>query len=213
MHQEEKIGSIVSKSTFTKKSANQMQRGGGNVLALFLSLFVILSFFFYYKNFLKKYQMPSSGMTRLNKLEEDGVPEMSFQDISGKHFSIQEFSGSVVIVSFWASWCDPCVEEFPSFLRLIHHFQGKVKLVAVSADHTKNDLLNFLKAFSVEGKDYSNSLYVVWDKTALISQKFGTEVLPESYIIDSQGKLVRKVVGAENWSQSQAIEYFNSLLK
>ena len=113
-----------------------------------------------------------------------------------------------MIINFWASWCDPCVEEFPSFLKLLDHFKGRIKILAISADNNKEDIETFIKAFNGN----SENLIVMWDKEQKVAKSFGTRILPESYIIGLNNKFVRKVTGIDNWYTPQAIEFFENLL-
>ena len=161
-----------------------------------------------YDKFLSQGQQPPPGTKILNEMEKSGVPDFSLNDLSGQPVKLSQFSDKIVIVNFWASWCEPCVEEFPSLLSLIDHFKGQVILLAISADFEKVDLENFLKAF--DAKD--PSLYVMWDKDQEVAKLFGTEVLPESYIVGRERVLVRKIAGVDNWYTPDAIEFFNTLV-
>lgn len=178
----------------------------------FLVTLIVLAFlglgWLRYKNFLTKGQSPPGAIKVLDQLEEKGIPDLHFKDIYQNPLSIKDFKGKVLIINFWASWCEPCVQEFPSMLDLIHKMSGKVQILAISADYNKEDLLLFLKAFKAENNPY---FHVVWDKDQKIAKQFGTTALPESYILDRQGKLIKKVSGAENWSSPDAISYFERL--
>lgn len=162
-----------------------------------------------YRNFLYQGSLPSEGTLRLNEMEKSGVPQFSILDIHGKEISLKDFKDQIVIINFWASWCDPCVQEFPSLLRLIEHFKGKVVLLAISADHTESDLRTFLKAFKAE----ADHVYVMWDKDQSIAKKYGTQVLPESYILGYNNKLIRKIAGVDTWDSPDAITFFSSLVE
>lgn len=144
----------------------------------------------------------------LNKMEKEGVPGFSLTTIEGKPLTLDQFNGKVVILNFWASWCDPCVAEFPSLLSLIEHYKGEVVLVAVSADEKESDVQSFLKAF----KANSEHLYIAMDKDKQLAQKYGTVVLPESYIIGHDRKLIRKIAGVDDWYTPEAISYFKDLI-
>ncbi len=163
----------------------------------------------HYNAFLTQGSQAPESIRKLNLIEREGVPEFSFKDLKGKEWSLSDFKGKVVILSFWASWCDPCIEEFPSLLNLIKHFDGKVVLLAVSADNSMDELETFLKAFDAD----KPHVYISWDKARELARSFGTIVLPESYLIGVDGKLVRKVAGVEDWSDPMAIRFFDELLK
>lgn len=158
-------------------------------------------------------RLPSDGVSKvrsnLNQMETQGVPSFEGPTLAGGKFSLQETKGKVTIVSFWATWCGPCAEEFPSFVKLLKHYKGQVSLVAVSLDDHPKDVENFLKAFGgpVEG------LVVVMDPEQKISTLYGTEKLPESYILTADHKLLRKVAGSMDWASPSALGYFDEAIR
>ncbi|MCB0391655.1 MAG: TlpA family protein disulfide reductase [Bdellovibrionales bacterium] len=162
-----------------------------------------------YKDFLTQGQKPPESTQILNEISKNGVPDFELNDIKGKTIKLSDFKNKIVIVNFWASWCDPCVEEFPSLLKLLNDFKGEIVLLAISADHSEEDMNNFLKAFNAE----SPYLYVMWDKEQEVAKKYGTSVLPESYVLGYDNKLIRKVAGVDDWSSPYAKEFFESIIK
>ena len=144
----------------------------------------------------------------LNDIESKGVPNFELEDLDGNLVKLTDFKGRLVIINFWASWCQPCVDEFPTLLKLIKHFKGEVVLVAISADYTREDMTNFLRAFDVK----SPFIKILWDKEKKIATSYGTEILPETYILDSQMKLIRKIVGVDKWYNEEAIGFFEELV-
>jgi cytochrome c biogenesis protein CcmG/thiol:disulfide interchange protein DsbE len=178
------------------------------LIAVILVGSVMWFFWSKYSDFLYRGQLPTPATQILNKMEESGVPDFTINDIHQNEVKLSQFKDSIVILNFWASWCDPCIEEFPSLLQLIDKYNGKVKLIAISADNNVDDLNNFLKAFKAE----SPNLIVAWDKDQIVAKKYGTTVLPESYILGLDNKLIRKVAGVEDWSSPYAIEFFDNLI-
>lgn len=145
----------------------------------------------------------------LNELESNGIPDLQAARLDGSPFSLRSISDKVLIINFWASWCDPCVAEYPSMLKLVEHFKGEVVLMAISADQEKKDIDGFLKAFG----GLKPNVEILWDPAMSIAKKFGTSRLPESFIFYRNGKLARKVVGLENWFSPDSIEFFDGILK
>lgn len=162
-----------------------------------------------YKSFLTRGQRPPEGTLKLNAMEKNGVPDFTIKNLAGEEITLSKYKGKIVIVNFWASWCEPCVKEFPSLIRLLKQYPDELVLLAISADYTLEDLTGFAKAFKVS--EVPNFI-VMWDNEKKVADKFGTEVLPESYIIGKDGKLVRKVAGVEDWDSAMAIEFFKQLL-
>ncbi len=162
-----------------------------------------------YKTFLTQGRKPPLSAQILDRLEKTGPPNFSLPDIDGETVSLNKFRGKAIILNFWASWCDPCVAEFPSFVKLVRHFKGQVVLVGVSADYELPDIRLFLKTFKA---DHQKDVYIVWDKDEKLARQYGTFRLPESYIIDPKGRLIRKIAGVENWASSDAYGFFDDLL-
>ncbi len=176
---------------------------------LFLVGGIFLMVFFW--NHLRSYQegrnaLPISYEVTA-EMKESGARELIGKRFdNGKMFSLGELKGTPVLVSFWASWCGPCVEEFPSLINMLNHFKGQIKMVAVSADSDEEALKQFLEKFNGYHKDVVH----IWDKTLSIATSYGTEVLPESYLFQADHKLVRKFSGAERWDRPEMLSYLSS---
>ncbi|MCB9072179.1 MAG: TlpA family protein disulfide reductase [Bdellovibrionaceae bacterium] len=130
-------------------------------------------------------------------------------DLDEKKVNIANYGkGKFIIVNFWASWCEPCAEEFPSMLKLLSQFPDDIVIIALSHDTDKSDILTFGKAFNLMGVP---NLVMLWDKNLSASQAFQVNKLPESYIFGRDGLLLRKVVGTRDWANADAIGYFKML--
>ncbi|HMN69677.1 MAG TPA: TlpA disulfide reductase family protein, partial [Bdellovibrionales bacterium] len=151
---------------------------------------------------------PATTM-KLNDLERDGVPDFTLKDLSGADVSLSQFAGKIVLVNIWATWCAPCVKEFPSLQNLVKKMSGKLVVLAVSYDKNKEDIETFVKAFGGTPENF----VIVWDKERTTSPLFGTDVLPETYILSPERKLVRKIAGETSWDTPQALEFFEAVLK
>lgn len=163
----------------------------------------------FYWSFLTRGQRPSESTLILNKLEVDGAPDFSLKGLDGKTYSLKQFAGRMVLVNFWATWCPPCVKEFPSLKALVEHFNGKLVVLAVSHDRDREDIDSFVKAFGSLPKDF----IILWDQAGEKTAKlFGTDVLPETYVISQEGKLLRKIAGEAAYSEPMAIQYFEDLM-
>ena len=160
------------------------------------------------KQYFKK-NTPNYTKEFLTQMETAGAPNFNLPFVESGMFSLDSLKGQVTIVNFWATWCAPCVEEFPSMLKLLEKFPNDVRIVAVTVDEEKNDILSFLKAFSV---DHPN-LIVVRDVDRAVTEKWGTIKLPESYILDRDHKLVKKVAKSEDWANPLVFQYFEDIIK
>lgn len=146
----------------------------------------------------------------VQNLETSGLPSVELHNFfNNSVISTDSLKGSVVIVNFWASWCAPCVEEVPSLIKLINKYNGKVKLLAISGDSSKQDIEIFLKSFP--GLKAEN-ITVVWDENRSLMKMFSIARLPESYIFSQDLKLQKKVVGTIDWYTEDAQKYIEALV-
>ena len=179
-------------------------------VSVVLILLAVLAFLMYkYWEFLTRGMSPPPSTQMLTKMEQVGVPDFALPNLGGKTIHLSDFNGRSVIVNFWASWCAPCVKEFPSLKRLVEKLDGKLIVIAISADNQRADLESFLEAF---GKT-PDGFIVVWDKDRKISAEYGSESFPESYILSPDHRLVRKVAGVEQWDSPNAMDFFKGFVK
>jgi peroxiredoxin len=134
----------------------------------------------------------------------DSAPDFTITADNGQTVSMHDFKGKVLVLNFWASWCQPCIQETPSLSALAQQFAGKgVVVLGVSVDKDQKAYDSFIRRFrpafltAREGK---------------LHEDYGTYMYPETYIIDAKGKVVKKIAEAADWSDPQVISYINSLL-
>lgn|GEM_PF-2182881 len=142
------------------------------------------------------------------------VPNIKFDSLTkdGVSYDMEKDLNTLKVVNFWASWCEPCVEEFSSFARLLEQLDGEVTFVGVSEDKTIKDAKDFLKAFDADFQNLEN-VHFGFDFEKKDSSNYGLLALPESFIINSENKLVRRVSGFEQWDTKEAVAYFKKLIK
>lgn len=134
----------------------------------------------------------------------DIAPDFTVQD-SDRKVALAQFRGQVVVLNFWATWCPPCVEEMPSLISMAGREKANgVVVLAISIDVDDNAYHRFLKQYNV-------NFLTVRDPEQKISGVYGTAGWPETYIIDRQGIVRRKVVGPINWSSPEILDFINKL--
>ena len=116
---------------------------------------------------------------------------------------LASYRGRVVVLSFWASWCEPCVEEMPSMLDL-HHDQPDLAILAVSVDEDAGAYSRFIARRHVD-------LTTVRDPAETAAKVYHSESWPETYVIDRQGIIRRKFIGAQDWSSPEIRAYLKNL--
>jgi len=116
---------------------------------------------------------------------------------------LNKLRGRVVVLNLWATFCAPCIEELPSLLALQRRMPD-LAVVAVSMDQDPEIYHRFLVQHPVD-------LLTVRDQDRRIFALYGTEQIPETYIIDRQGVLRRKFVSAQDWTSPEITGYLSKL--
>jgi len=136
----------------------------------------------------------------------DKAPDFSFHADNGKTVTAHDFGGKLLLVNFWASWCAPCVEEMPALDEMARELGPKgLVVLAVSQDKEESAYKQFLARNPV-------AFMTVRDPGKDVQLKYGTTLLPESYLIDGNGKVIEKFVSSQAWASPQMIEHVQSLL-
>ncbi len=134
----------------------------------------------------------------------EAVPDFTVQD-SDRKIELSQFRGQVVVLNFWATWCPPCNEELPSLMSMQDRTRARgVVVVGISIDVDGDAYHRFLKQRGV-------NFLTVRDPEEKISAVYGTHGWPETFIIDRQGVLRRKVVGPINWNAPEVMEFLSRL--
>jgi cytochrome c biogenesis protein CcmG/thiol:disulfide interchange protein DsbE len=145
--------------------------------------------------------------------EGDRAPNFTIMTDSRKQISPRDFGGKVLVVNFWATWCGPCVQEAPSLSEFQRTLASSgVVVLGISVDRNEKLYENFIKRFQLP-------FQTARDPEENISAMYGTVRFPESYIIDRNGKVVRKYAGlperdghAIPWTDPELVGYVKSLL-
>jgi len=120
------------------------------------------------------------------------LPEVEFQTLAGQPYSLKTLQGQVVMLNFWATYCIPCREEIPALNALQHELEAQgLRIVGASLDD------------SIEGVNQYQKDVVKFDYQVLIGGsdakvKFAQSVLPTTYLIDRQGRIRQKIIGARD---------------
>lgn len=116
---------------------------------------------------------------------------------------LSKLHGRVVVLNLWATFCAPCIEELPSLLALQRQMPD-LAVVAVSMDQDPDVYRRFLVEHHVD-------VLTVRDEDQRVNALYGTVQIPETYIIDKQGILRRKFIGAQNWTSPEITGYLAKL--
>ena len=132
------------------------------------------------------------------------APDFTVQD-SDRSVKLSDFHGQIIVLNFWATWCPPCVEEMPSLVEMQRRMKSKgITVLAVSVDVDQGAYNQFLK-------DHSINLVTVRDAVQKSNTLYGTFKFPETYIIDRNGVMRRKFIGAIDWTAPDITDFLSKL--
>lgn len=131
------------------------------------------------------------------------APDFTLTD-SQHTVQLSQLRGKPVVLNFWATWCPPCIEEMPSLVQLQKQLGDKVTILAVSEDADDGAYKQFVH-------DHNVDLLTVRDVERKTNEVYGTFKFPETYIIDRDGKIVRKFIGATDWTSPDIVNYLTKL--
>ena len=130
------------------------------------------------------------------------APPVSVTD-GARTLNLDQYRGKVVVLNFWAAWCPPCLEEFPSLIELQRQMPG-IAVVAISFDEDAQLYRQYLV-------DNHIDLNTIRDATQRSNHAYGTTRPPETFIIDRNGILRRKFIGAQDWTSPEIEQYLKQL--
>jgi peroxiredoxin len=127
---------------------------------------------------------------------------------SGDTVDVRDYRGQVVLLNLWATWCAPCLEEMPSMERLYEELGPEgLKVVAISIDQAID--ADAVRRWTDErGFRFT----ILHDRSGRIQQTYQTTGTPESFVLDRNGVIVKKVIGAIPWDHPAQKALFRRLL-
>lgn len=159
------------------------------------------------KTLRKHYQSTLDGLSlEIKNFDDPDYFKTVLQD-TATEFRVQQTKAPVVILNFWASWCHPCLKEFPSLVEMKKNFSDdEVMIFGINNDH--EDQISMMK--QIKEKFHLNfPLYA--DRSGKITNEFLVSSLPFS-IIFHKGQVVEVSKGAKDFSSKETIEKIRNLI-
>ena len=148
------------------------------------------------------------GRKRTVMAEGDRAPGFRLTALDGRTVDLSSLRGKVVMVHFWATWCPPCVEEIPTLDRLHRAMLGQdFEILAISVDEGGAQAVgDFLKRNRLTLPVYLNP-----DRS--VAALYGTFKFPETYLLDRDGVIRQKIIGAADWTRPETISLVAQMMQ
>ena len=126
----------------------------------------------------------------------DQVPDYQALDLQGREISFADHQGEVVLVNVWATWCGPCRVEMPSIQSSYRRFRDRgFSVLAISIDAgpgSSDKVTDFVEELGLE-------FPVLLDPEARITRVLQTVGVPETFVLDRDGRIAKRLIGASDW--------------
>lgn len=132
--------------------------------------------------------------------------DAEFFNLNNKSVKLSDYKGQVIFLNLWATWCPPCKGEMPSMQKLHKKFKNKLVILGVDQGEDIPTVKNFINS-----KGYTFPIFV--DTNQQIGRTYGTRSIPTTWIINKEGYVIARFVGARDWFSDAAIKLFEELLK
>ena len=116
------------------------------------------------------------------------APDLILPDLAGKTVNLADLRGKPVLVNFWATWCDSCRVEMPELENLFRRSGGKFSVIGVSMDEDAAAVPPFIKEHKLT--------FPILIADRKVSAAYAVRSLPVAYLIDAEGRIARRWVGA-----------------
>jgi thiol-disulfide isomerase/thioredoxin len=137
---------------------------------------------------------------------DSSTPPLALTDQHGVPHSLATYHGRVVLVNFWATWCEPCLEEMPA-LQQLQNTLGKERMVvlAVNYGESSGKVQEFIGKMPVD-------FPVLLDRQTEVAKAWQVRVLPTSFVLGPDGKVHYRAVGTLDWGEAHIVRRITALL-
>jgi thiol-disulfide isomerase/thioredoxin len=139
----------------------------------------------------------------------DALPSLQLVDLAdgGQHATV-DWKGAVLVINFWATWCEPCRKEMPSLEALQQRFAGaRLRVIGITMDDDLNLAREFLLAQRITFPNYAEA------PAARARDALSVRLLPETILVGADGRIAARVKGARDWAGADAVAELNALLR
>ncbi len=173
-----------------------------NKKIILIAVFAVAAALIYFLSRGSKEEQPSMG-------ENSAAPQLEISDVmTNQKIASSSLQGKVVFINIWASWCEPCREEMPSIDALYREMSASqdFRMLTILYRDSPPTALEYMKS-----QGFVFPVYI--DPDGLSARKYGVTGVPETFIVDKKGMLVKRVIGGMDWNSQEVKDYLHLLLK
>lgn len=127
------------------------------------------------------------------------TPPLALADLEGRVHRLDSYRGSVVLVNFWATWCEPCRDEMPSLQKLKAQLGGKpLVILAVNFGESAQQVKAFLNAYPLD-------FPVLLDRDQTAAKAWKVRALPASFLVAPDGRVRSYTFGGRDWADAASV--------
>ena len=134
------------------------------------------------------------------------VPGLELSDLEGRNWTLEQLRGKVVLLNFWATWCEPCRDEMPSLVTVSRQYPDRLLVLAVNYQESSAKINRFLESVPL-------SFPVLLDRDGSATKAWTRRIFPTSVLLDVRGQPQVMVLGEFDWAGPQAQRLISSLMK
>ena len=133
------------------------------------------------------------------------APPIDLYTPGGEPFTLASLRGKVVLVNFWATWCEPCVTEMPSLQRVRDQLAPRFEVLGVNYQEGPARIKAFLDKSGI-------TFPVVRDTDGAVAKAWGARIFPASYLVDRAGHVKHVLIGGADWTGPELVSTIRALL-
>jgi len=133
------------------------------------------------------------------------APPIELYTPGGDPFMLASLRGKVVLVNFWATWCEPCVTEMPSLQRVRDRFAPRFEVLGVNHQESPARIQAFIDKSGI-------TFPIVRDTDGAVAKAWGVRIFPASYLVDRAGHVKHVLIGGADWTGPHLVSAIRALL-
>ena len=155
-----------------------------------------------------KSQMAPRESGRLELKVGATLPDLTFNQTDGKSFKLSDSKAKVILINFWATWCEACMEEMPSLVQLHNTYQSKgLEIYGVNLDEDP------AKAIAATSKEFEIKFTSFFDRDGKLGEAFDVHAIPLTITVDQMRKILEIKAGDRDWMDKSYLQKLENWLQ